>query len=129
MINDIKIAENFNLKEFECTGNGHHHVIVDNKLVEKLQVLRSFLNKPLYVNSAYRCPERNEEVGGAKKSQHLTGKAADISLRNLEINIKKLSKKAAEIGFTGIGLYNSFIHLDVRELPQGKNSPIIWNGR
>jgi uncharacterized protein YcbK (DUF882 family) len=114
-INNFKISKNFNLQEFECTHPDHRHIRVDDELVEKLQQLRDRLNVPLVINSAYRCPERNKQVGGADNSQHLYGKAADISLHTIPLQIEEIKRIARQIGFTGVGLYNSFIHLDVRE--------------
>lgn len=113
-MNNFKISKNFNLQEFECTDPNHRHVMIDDELVEKLQVLRERLGKPLTINSAYRCPKRNKDVGGASNSQHMYGKAADVSIHNISMPIEKLRDLAEEIGFDGIGLYNSFIHLDVR---------------
>ena len=113
-MNDFKISKNFNLKEFECTHPDHHHVQVDENLVDKLQKLREALGVPLIINSAYRCPERNKQVGGAKNSQHLLGNAVDISLRTIDLPIDDLEKLADSLGFDGIGKYNTFIHLDVR---------------
>ena len=114
-INNFKISKNFNLQEFECTHPDHRHIRVDDELVEKLQQLRDRLNVPLIINSAYRCPERNKQVGGADNSQHLYGKAADISLHTIPLQIEEIKRIARQIGFTGVGLYNSFIHLDVRK--------------
>jgi uncharacterized protein YcbK (DUF882 family) len=113
-INNFQISKNFNLQEFECTHPNHRHVRVDDELVEKLQQLRDRLNVPLIINSAYRCPERNKQVGGADNSQHLYGKAADISLHTIPLQIEEIKRIARQIGFTGVGLYNTFIHLDVR---------------
>lgn len=50
--------------------------------VEVLQPLRDFLGKPVVVSSGYRCRELNEKVGGVSKSQHLTGEAADIMVKD-----------------------------------------------
>ena len=124
-MNNFQISKNFNLQEFECSHPDHRHVKVDDKLVEKLQILRDKLGKPLTINSAYRCEVRNKQVGGAKNSQHLYGKAADISLHNINMPIERLEKLAESIGFDGIGLYNTFIHLDTR----GGNSVIMWDNR
>ena len=44
-----------------------------------LQPIRDNLG-PVKVNSAYRGPEVNAAVGGAKKSDHMTGCAADIEI-------------------------------------------------
>lgn len=45
-----------------------------------LQPLRNKLGVSIKVTCGYRCPRVNEGVGGAKTSQHLEGKAADIEL-------------------------------------------------
>lgn len=122
-MNDFQISKDFNLQEFECTGKNHRHVRVDEKLVEKLQELRNILKTPLIINSAYRCPERNKQVGGAENSQHLYGKAVDVSIENIDASIETIAEIADELGFDGIGLYNTFIHLDVR------GSKARWNNR
>lgn len=44
------------------------------------ELIRSYLNKPLVINSGLRCPELNEAVGGVSSSDHLLGLAMDISL-------------------------------------------------
>jgi uncharacterized protein YcbK (DUF882 family) len=113
-MNNFQLSKNFNLQEFECTHPEHRHILIDDKLVEKLQILRERLGKPLTINSAYRCPERNNQVGGAENSQHMYGKAADVSLHNVAMPIEKVKELAEKIGFDGIGLYDTFIHLDVR---------------
>ena len=43
-----------------------------------LDAIRAYYNKPLIINSGYRCPDVNTKVGGSNTSQHLTGNAADI---------------------------------------------------
>ena len=43
-----------------------------------LETVRDTIGKPIKVNSAYRAPEVNASVGGAKTSQHCLGLAADI---------------------------------------------------
>ena len=48
--------------------------LVDNVL----DPLRKAYGKPIVVTSGYRCAELNKLVGGAAKSQHVYGQAADI---------------------------------------------------
>ena len=43
-----------------------------------LQPLRDAVGVPVNVTSAYRHPDVNKAVGGAKTSQHVLGEAADI---------------------------------------------------
>lgn len=113
-MNKIKISENFMLDEFECTHPEHHHVQLDEELLKRLQQLRDFLNVPIIINSAYRCEERNKQVGGSKNSLHKEGKAVDISLNTIPVDIDDLESIAERLGFDGIGKYNTFAHLDVR---------------
>ena len=50
--------------------------------LDTLQALRDRLGKPLIVRSAYRSPEHNRAVGGARASKHMDGTAFDIALSN-----------------------------------------------
>ena len=45
-----------------------------------LQPLRDHFGTPIRINSGYRCPELNAEIGGSKTSQHMEGRAADIDV-------------------------------------------------
>ena len=51
-----------------------------------LEPLRKRFGKPIYVNSGFRCQELNRAVGGAVKSYHLYGRAADIRAAKLTDN-------------------------------------------
>lgn len=69
---------------------------------------------PLTVTSAYRSPEHNAKVGGAKNSQHTHGNAFDISTAGMsQAEREQLIRKAQEAGFTGIGVYDNSLHFDV----------------
>lgn len=51
-----------------------------------LDPLREAYERPIYVNSGYRCARLNRAVGGAPTSQHLRGEAADIDTRSRSEN-------------------------------------------
>lgn len=51
-----------------------------------LDIIRLEYKKPIIVNSGYRCKELNKAVGGVLNSQHLNGKAADITTGSPEQN-------------------------------------------
>jgi uncharacterized protein YcbK (DUF882 family) len=110
-MNKIKISKNFTLSEFECK-DGSNLVKLDEKLIELLQQLRDRAGLAVKIHSGYRTPEHNKKVGGSPKSQHLEGKAADISVKGW--TPKKLAELAEVIGFDGIGIYDTFIHVDTR---------------
>ena len=109
-LNDIQIAKTFNLKEFECPCC--KRVILHSDLLKNLITLRKIINEPIFINSGYRCINNNDQVGGTPKSYHTFGMAADIHARN--IDIPHLAIYAQQAGFKGIGVYGTFLHLDVR---------------
>ena len=69
-------------------------------LVEKiLDPLREKFGKPIIVTSGYRCKELNKAVGGAAKSQHMSGEAADIrSVEDSKRANKELFNLIIELG-------------------------------
>lgn len=80
-----------------------------------LSSLQSSFGGSLTINSAYRSPEKNASVGGATGSQHMQGKAVDISTRGMDdLTKRSLLSKAMEAGFTSFGFYPTFMHADTR---------------
>ena len=109
---DQKLSANFRVREFACT-DGSDPVFIDSDLVNVLQKIRSHFGKSVTITSAYRTPTHNKSVGGTTYSQHLYGKAADIKISGVT------PKKVADYAETlldkgGIGIYNTFTHIDVR---------------
>lgn len=89
------------------------------KLIDNvLDPLRTAYRKPIYVNSGYRCEELNRLVGGAKNSQHMTGKAADITAGSKEEN-RKLFELVRELGLDYDQLIDekdySWVHVSYNE--------------
>lgn len=102
----------FSPQEIACRGTGKIKISVE--AMGRLQALRALLNAPLIINSAYRSPEHNRKVGGARNSQHLQGHAFDVSMQNHDpVAFEAAARKC---GFTGFGFYppkkGNFIHLD-----------------
>lgn len=70
--------------------------------------------QPIRLNSAYRDPEYNRKVGGARNSQHTHGNAFDVSTRGWSEEDKQSFVDAAlSAGFNGIGVYKNSIHIDI----------------
>lgn len=111
-LNNIKLSKNFRLKEFMCK-EGKQEVLIADGLVEKLQALRDYLNKPITIVSAYRSPVYNRKINGSSKSQHIHGRAVDIKVSG--ISTEEVAKAAIKLGFKGIGIYDTFTHVDIRE--------------
>lgn len=103
--------KNFSPRELACKGTGS--IRVDEVALDKLQELRDKLGIPLLVTSAYRSPEHNKHVGGAKNSYHMKGVAFDIRMENQDPHGFELAARG--VGFRGIGYYpkQGFMHIDL----------------
>ncbi len=108
-----RLCKNFEPHEFQCKCCGACNM--DEYLLSSLQKLRDILKTPLIINSAYRCPEYNAIVGGKADSQHLYGKAVDVSLTKLPAENRHDFLAMAALYFNGIGVDKKFIHIDVRK--------------
>ena len=120
------LSKNFSLSEFKCKGKDCNcgempNDVLDNiKIVaEMLQIVRNRLNKAITINSGYRCEYHNDVVvKGSKNSQHKLGKASDIVVDGMSPNkvFSILNKMMLdeEIKLGGLGLYNTFVHFDIR---------------
>ena len=95
-----------------------------DKVLKNLQVLRDACGKPITIMSGYRSPERNESVGGAKKSQHMEGNACDIKVKGMKPEdvaslVEKLIKEG-KMAEGGLGVYprataeEGWVHYDTR---------------
>ena len=121
---ELKLTDNFKVKEFACK-DGSDKVLIDTDGVHFLQKMRSCTGYPITIVSGYRTPTYNEQVGGAKNSQHCKGTAFDIKGKsNMEL-LKALLELSIEYrGIYSIGIYPDYIHLDTRTLH--KENRAIW---
>lgn len=116
-----RLTKNFNQSEFDCRDGSTMPIDVYNNVVElaeNLQVLRDYVDTPIKINSGYRSPDYNALVGGASKSQHLLGNAADIVIGKLDpVEVADIITELINTGRMkqgGIGVYNTFTHYDIR---------------
>lgn len=108
-----RLTSHFTVAEFAC-GDGSDPVFVDTRLVLVLESIRTRFNRPLRIHSGYRTPGYNRKVGGAARSQHLLGTAADVSLPG--VSPAEVAKFARQLmpDWGGVGTYQTFTHIDVR---------------
>ncbi len=95
-------------------------------VMEQLEVLRNYLgSNVITINSGYRSPEHNDNVGGRPLSAHLKGKAADFTVKGYTpVQVRAALRKLIENGKIldgGIGEYNTFTHYDI-------GTPRSWKG-
>lgn len=115
---------------------------IDDRLLglcEELEILRRELKAAIMIASGYRSPEYNRKIGGARNSQHVQGRAADIRVYGVNFRVvhdTALSMyKKGLLKISGLGRYPEssppFVHIDVRIDPDtGKRSTRLarWTG-
>lgn len=110
-----KLSKNFNVNEFRCGIGGPCScttTLIDDLLVEYLQKIRDHFGKPINITSAYRCYSYNAKIGGANGSRHTKGQACDFFIEG--VTPLEIAQYAESIGIKGIGLYDTFVHIDTR---------------
>jgi len=117
----MELTQHFSKEEFNSKdGAGMPQEVWANIkiLAKQIEALRSVLNAPIHITSAYRSELHNKAIGGKLNSQHLSGKAADIQVKGkspkqVHKAILKLIKDGKMLE-GGLGLYEDFIHYDIR---------------
>ena len=110
------ITPHFQVKEFACS-DGSRVVFISDDLVNLLENIRVHYGKPLHITSGYRTVAYNaKQKGSSPKSQHCNGLAADIWVEG--VSIKALYDYVCEAlgNHGGVGIYNTFVHVDMRSL-------------
>lgn len=110
--------------EFECKCRKCKFDTVDAELMNVLCDLKNhFKGARVFINSGCRCVEYNEAVQKGKnpnyvpyssKSQHLLGRAADISVEGYTTSEVYAYLSSKYLNKFGIGKYQVFVHIDTR---------------
>ncbi len=108
----------FSRKEFDCQETGENQM--SPEFLNMLDILREEANFPFVITSGYRSPNHSIEAKKAKAGTHAQGIAADIRV-NSGAERMVIIKAALVLGFTGIGVAETFVHLDIR-----KTTPVVW---
>ena len=107
----------FTEDEFRCKC-GCGRCDMAEEFMNRLRLVRSDLNAPIFVLSGYRCPDHNQAVSTTgRDGPHTTGLAADIYTQNM----RQLIDEVVSWDFTGLGFKlhgahaGRFIHVDLLE--------------
>jgi len=110
--------KHFDISEFRCRETGENDM--DESFIHMLDELRERVGFPMVITSGYRSKqhtaERNKEKGGT----HTQGIAADIAVNN-GFERMNLVHEALKMGFGGIGVARTFVHIDMRA-----TTPVMW---
>ena len=115
-----QLSPAFRVREFRCR-DGSDTIMIDQTLAVLLQAIREHFNKPITITSGYRTAAHNKSVGGAKSSQHLLGKAADIQVADTTVEAVAAYAESLMPDWGGVGRYpvkagrtKGWVHVDTR---------------
>lgn len=118
LANGNRLSKNFKSSEMQCKCKGQYSDCLGVRVLRAdlnaLEKLRDAYPSGLSIISAYRCKRHNRAVGGASKSQHLTGRAFDIPQR-LKVNDKRIPARFRGRGYAG--KLKLVRHVDSRAIP------------
>ena len=108
----------FKLSDFNCQETGNNEMC--EKFLNRLDDLRHKTGFPFVITSGYRDPAHSIEAAKTSPGRHAEGIAADIKY-NSSFQSYMIVKNALEMGFSGVGIAKTFIHVDTR-----KDVPKMW---
>ena len=115
-----QLSPAFKAREFRCR-DGSDAIMIDQPLVVLLQCIREHFGKPITITSGYRTAAHNKSVGGAKSSQHLLGRAADIQVADTTVEAVAAYAESLMPDWGGVGRYpvkagraKGWVHVDTR---------------
>ena len=109
----------FKREDFDCQETGENRM--EDEFIYKLDHLRTVCGWPFIVTSGYRSPSHSLEINKASGGgSHTKGIAADIKVTNGKQR-HEIVKHAMALGFSGVGIAKTFVHVDIRE-----DTPVVW---
>jgi len=114
--------KHFTLSEFDSPDEPGSGQKMNESFLHHLDLAREAYGAPMRITSGYRSEEHNRKVGGAAKSSHLTGHAADISAPTGKDKAKILVA-LFDAGFRRFGIMRTAIHVD----NDPSKPPAVWH--
>lgn len=100
--------------EFYCKCGCGCNTQVDPRLLRLADAVREHFDAPCIVSSGVRCESHNKKVGGKAASRHLSGKAMDFCIKN----INAVTTLAYVQSLPGVryayAIDKNYVHMDVK---------------
>ena len=135
-----KVSPHFTAGEFSTNEHPYPPRHFDRlaRIAGILERCRAVTGRPLKITSGWRDPEANAGAGGAKRSQHMSGRAVDFrDYRADNVATQRiydyLVEHLDELGIGGLGIYPANasrpmrIHIDIRPRLVGQ-ACARWDG-
>ena len=122
------VTPHFKINELECHCGCKEMGMVDDML-RILEEIRTEMNRPLRLSSAFRCQTHNNKISEVKNGAHTIGKAVDVLISGADC--LRLLESARKHGISGVGLSQRgehgrrFCHIDILS-PSEAPRPAIW---
>lgn len=153
MKDNTVLTPHFQLREFTESATARKHGIVNEPTAEAvenlrrlcigtLEPLREKLKQPVVITSGFRCQQLNEIiVHASRKSQHMSGQAADFHLGHTDFtdDTDKRRKRLIQafrliitdesIDFDQLILYPNFIHVSYVSKERNRRKITKANGQ
>ena len=110
--------KHFDISEFRCRETGENDM--DESFIHMLDELRERCGFSFAITSGYLSVKHTAERSKEKGGTHTLGIAVDIAVSNGEQRMK-IVREALEMGFGGIGVARTFVHVDMRA-----TTPVMW---
>ena len=109
----------FTIDEFDCQETGENRM--EPEFLDKLDTLREACGFPFIITSGFRHPTKHPiEKAKPIPGTHAQGIACDIRATTGSER-HTIVKHAMNLGFRGIGVAKTFIHVDTRG-----TAPVLW---
>ena len=110
--------KHFDISEFRCRETGENDM--KEEFIHMLDELRERCGFSFVITSGYRSKSHTAERSKEKGGTHTQGIAADIAVKN-GFERMNLVHEALKMGFGGIGVARTFVHVDMRA-----TTPVMW---
>ena len=132
----MMLSPNFSLAELTISEFAAH-MEIDNtpgpaalanlhRLAIALEKVRAWLGRPVIIRSGYRSPGVNKGVGGARKSAHLIGLAADRHLKGVAARSGRALRMSGIVYDQLIAERGTWIHFAISDNP--RHQALVFDG-